>query len=131
MKSSASKPIPLAHSLISAGAGAELDEGYSLLDLNMWLTGNRDGFLAVVITGDSMRPNIEPGYLVVVDTYREPKNGDTVVVSVNNETCVKVFQQEQQRLYLVPKNGDYPVREVKPSDNFRILGVATAHFAIY
>lgn len=129
---SPSKPIPLAHALLSAGSAIALsDDGYTLLDINFLVSGGREGCLAFVVTGDSMQEDIHEGFIVFIDTNREPRNGDTVAVSVNNETCIKIFEREQQRLYLVPKNDDYPTREVKPSDSFHILGVVTSHLAVY
>ena len=124
--------IPLALSLLSAGPAVELhDDGYVLLDTNLLLTGGRDGCLAFIVTGDSMRDDIQPGYVVVIDPNREPRNGDAVAVCINNETCVKIFEREQQRLYLVPKNGEYPTREVRADDSLHILGVVVGHLAIY
>lgn len=131
MSRSLSRQIPLAFSLLSAGPAAQVDDGYSLLDLNALVTQGREGCLAFVVTGDSMRDDILPGYIVFIDPNREPRNGSTVAVSVNNETCIKLFEREQQRLYLVPKNGEFPTKEVKPSDNFHILGVVTSHLAVY
>lgn len=131
MSRSRSNPIPLAYSLLSAGPGAIVDEEYALLDLNALVTGGRDGCVAFVVTGDSMRADILPGYIVIVDTYREPKNGDTVVVNVNDQNCVKIFEHQTRGLYLVPKNGDFPTREVKPTDKFHVLGVLRSHIAVY
>lgn len=126
------KAIPLAYSLLAAGPAVELhDDGYVLLDTNQLLTGGREGCLAFIVTGDSMRDDIQPGYIIVIDPNKEPKNGDAVAVSINNETCVKIFERTEQRLYLVPKNGDYPTREVKASDSLHILGVVTGHISIY
>jgi SOS-response transcriptional repressor LexA len=131
MASSSSKPIPLAYSLLSAGPAVEIDDGYALLDVNKLISGGREGCVAFVVTGESMREDILPGYIVFVDTNKEARSGDTVVVSINGEICVKILKHEQQRLYLVPKNGSYPVREVQPSDSFHILGVANGHLAVY
>lgn len=123
--------IPLADSLLSAGHAVEIADGYALLDINELLTGGREGCLALVVTGESMKEDIFPGSIVVIDPHKEPQNGDAVAVSINNETCVKLFERHKQRLYLVPKNPDYPVREVKATDALHILGVVLSHFAVY
>lgn len=129
---SSHRQIPLAFSLLSAGHAAELpDDGYALLDTNALLTKGRSGCLAFVVTGDSMREGLLPGYIVVIDPNREPRNGDAVAVSVDNETCVKIFCRERQGLYLVPQNSDYPIKEIRPTDSLHILGVVTGHLAIY
>lgn len=128
---SSHRHIPIAFSLLSAGHAVEIDDGYTLLDTNALLTKGRDGCLAFIVTGDSMREGLLPGFIVVIDPNREPRNGDAVAVSVNNELCVKIFERQAQRLYLVPQNGDYPVREVRPVDALHILGVVTGHLALY
>lgn len=131
MATTSQTKIPLATSLLSAGATAEVCDDYALLDVNQLLTGNRDGCLALIVTGDSMRGDILPGYIVIIDPNQEPQNGDTVVVSINGETCIKIFQQHERKLFLVPKNDEYPVREVQPTDYLHILGKVTGHVAVY
>ena len=131
MSQTSTRHIPLAYSLLSAGSAIEVCDDYKLLDLNFLLTGGRDSFVAFIVTGDSMRPDIFPGNIVFVDTAAEPRTGDTVVVNVNGENCVKVLEHTARQLYLVPKNGEYPTLEVKPTDSFHILGVVKGHFAIY
>lgn len=130
--SASHQAIPLAFSLLSAGPAVEIDgDGYALLDTNFLLTGGRDGCLAFIVTGDSMQPDIHPGFIVVIDPHKEPRNGDAVAVSINNETCVKIFEREQQRLYLVPRNSEYPIKEIRPTDSVHILGVVTGHLSVY
>jgi DNA polymerase V len=131
MPHSATARIPLAHSLLSAGPAVEItDDGHTMLDVNALIARNRK-CLALVVTGDSMRPDIHPGYIVFIDPTLRPRNGDTVVASVNGETCVKVFEQLHCGLFLVPKNADFPTKEVQPSDRFHILGVVKAHLCVY
>lgn len=126
------RAIPLAFSFLSAGHAVEIqDDGYALLDVNELISGGREGFLAFIVTGDSMRGDILPGYIVFIDPNREPRNGDTVAVSINGETCIKVFERTATQLYLVPKNADYQAREVRPSDTLHILGVVTSHLSVY
>ena len=125
------KRIPLAHSLLSAGASLEIGDDYSLLDVNDLICRGRDDFLVFVVTGDSMREDIQPGYLVFVNALKEPENGDTVAVSINNETCIKIFQRHGGHLYLVPKNSEYEPRRVYPTDNLYVMGVVRGHLAVY
>jgi DNA polymerase V len=89
------------------------------------ICGNREGFVAYFITGDSMIERIRPGDLVVVDTLREPQSGDTVVAHLNGANSVKIFQRSQARLYLVPNNVEYERQEIKPTDDFTVLGVVS------
>jgi SOS-response transcriptional repressor LexA len=132
MSKSHGKLIPLAFATLSAGSPAPHDDGYALLDLNEMLTGGHEGsVIAYVVTGESMREDILPGYIVFINTFREPRNGDTVAVSINNETCIKIFERDRHRLYLVPKNDGFPTREIRPTDTFHLIGVVTSHLAVY
>lgn len=125
------KRIPLAHSLLSAGDAAEISEDYQLLDVCELITGGREGFVAYEVTGDSMVADIMPGYIVFVDPFCEPRNGDIVASCVNGRNNVKIFERKPSGLFLVSANKKYQPFEVKPSDNFFILGVVKAHLALH
>lgn len=132
MPHSSSAPIPLAHSLLSAGPAVEIcEDGYALLDVNQLITGGREGWMSFIVTGDSMRDDILPGYIVFIDSFAEPKNGDTVAVNINGQNCIKIFERTEHRLTLVPKNGDFQPREVTPDDSLHVLGVVRRHLAMY
>lgn len=121
--------IPLALSLLSAGEAFEVSDDVEPIDLNVLVTGGRDGFLACVIDGLSMVPHIRHGDMVFVDTWAAPKNGDTVVCSVNGQINVKTFSFNNGGLRLVPKNGEFPEREITPKDVFHVIGVVRSHLA--
>lgn len=129
---SSSRPIPLAYSLLSAGPAVGVcDDGYALLDVNKLVTGGREGCLAYEVTGDSMREDILPGYIVIVDPHKEVRNGDTILVHLNGQNCVKILEQAPQRLRLISKNSDYEPRDVRADDYFHVLGVVRSHIAVY
>jgi SOS-response transcriptional repressor LexA len=131
MNHTRSRQIPLAFALLPAGNAVEVcDDGYGMLDVNFLICGDRECF-AFVVTGDSMRDDIQHGNIVFIDPNVEPKNGDTVAVSINGANCIKIFERTDRRLYLVPKNGDFPTCEVRPSDIFHVLGVVKAHLAMH
>jgi SOS-response transcriptional repressor LexA len=106
-------------------------DGHVMLDVNTLLTGNREGCLALVVTGDSERADIYPGYVVVIDPNLQPKNGDTVAAEIDGETCVTIFEQATRGLHLVPKNKEYPIREAQPINALHVLGVVRGHVAVY
>jgi SOS-response transcriptional repressor LexA len=125
------RQTPLAFSLIPAGTAIEIcEDGYGLLDVNALITNDRECF-AFVVTGESMADDIHPGNIVFIDPNMEPRNGDIVAVNINGQNCIKIFARTDHKLYLVPKNGDYPVLEVKPTDTFHVLGVVKAHLAMH
>jgi len=123
--------MPLANSLLSAGAAAEVSDDYDLLDVNEMITKGREGFVAFVITGDSMVDAIRPGYIVFVDSFSEPRNGDTVAACVNGKNCIKIFDRKPNGLYLVSANANYSPKEIQATDSFFILGVVKGHLAVY
>ncbi|MGH9818519.1 MAG: LexA family protein [Pyrinomonadaceae bacterium] len=123
--------MPLALSMISAGPAAEAVEDYSLLDINELITNGREGFVAFEVTGNSMVENILPGYMIFVDAWAEPRNGDIIAAAVDDAICVKIFSNRANGLYLVSANRDYPPQEITAKDNFRIVGVVKGHLAVY
>jgi DNA polymerase V len=125
------RKIPLAISLLSAGVAVEVSDDFELLDVNDLICRGRDGFVAFMVTGDSMVDFIHPGYLVFVDTYCEPKNGDIIVAAVDGKNCVKYFQHKGNGLYLVSQNPNYKPVRVCESDDFTVVGVVRGHLAIY
>lgn len=125
------RKIPLAQSFISAGPAVEIGDDYALLDVNEHITRGREGFVAFVVTGDSMVDHIHPDNLVFVDTNVEARNGDIVAADVNGLTCIKIFRHSMRGLYLVSKNADYQPRQITAKDSFHILGVVRGHLAMY
>ena len=131
LKPHSARTIPMATSMISAGLATEIVEDFQMLDINELVTKGRDGFVSFEVTGDSMVDNIHPGYLVFVDSWAEPKNGDIIASSVNGLTCIKIFQHSPHGLFLVSTNKNYLPRQVTAGDSFRVLGVVRGHLALY
>lgn len=125
------RSIPLALSPIQAGPAAEVGEDFRLLDVNALITGNREGFVAFEVTGDSGVPYIHPGNLIFVDTWRQPEHGQVVAVEVDGLVAVKKFERSRRGLYLVSANVKYPPREITAKNAFRVLGVVRGHLAVY
>lgn len=125
------RTLPLANSLISAGPAADICDGYVLLDINEMITKGREGFGAYELTGDSADPAIKHGYLIFVDFWAQPHNGQFVAATINGLTCVKEFHHSHRGLYLISKNPSYKPRQITPADSFHILGVVRGHLAIY
>lgn len=131
LKTHSTRNTPLAYSWISAGAGADIGEDYRLLDINELVTNGREGFAAYEVTGNSMVDHIQPGNLVFVDTWAEPKNGDIIASSVNGDTCVKIFQSGTRGLFLISSNKAYTPREITSNDQFHVLGVIRGHLGLH
>lgn len=126
-----SRKLPLGYSMLSAGPRAEMSEDFELLDVNEMITGGHEGFIAYIVTGTSMVNEIQPGSVVFVNPYAEPRNGQTVVCCVNGVINVKIFEARGRSLYLVPKNPEFDPVRVRSSDDFHILGVVTASLNLH
>lgn len=125
------RKIPMALSYLSAGEASETTDDYELLDINELITGGKEGMVSYKVTGDSMLEYIKPGYIVFVDPYQEPKNGDIIVSRVNGKNNVKIFKASDNGLYLVSANKTYPPKKITKVDDFHILGVVKGHLAVY
>lgn len=123
--------VPTAISLIAAGPAVEIGEDYELLDINNLVTRGRDGYVAFQIDGDSMVEHIPHGSLIFVDSWRSPNNGDIVACSVNGKITVKIFQNTNKGLYLVPANPEHHRRQVTRHDNFHVIGVVRGSLTLY
>jgi repressor LexA len=79
-----------------------------------------DAFL-VRAKGDSMKPKINEGDLVVARKTAKPENGATVVCVNNGEALIKKVQKEKQGYILTSLNSEkYP--PFLASEDFRIIG---------
>ncbi len=131
LHTNSARKIPTANSYISAGPAAEIYDDHTMLDINELITRGREGFGAYELTGDSADPDIRSGYIVFVDFWAEPRNGQFIAATINGLTCVKEFQNSPGGLYLVSKNAAYQPREVVATDSFHVLGVVRGHLALY
>ena len=94
------------------------------IDLSDFLFAEPDKSLIVKVYGDSMiDAGIKPGFSVVLDRKIEPKHGDIVVASVNNELTLKGLKIEKNKISLIPANKNYQEIEINEYSNFKIIGV--------
>lgn len=92
----------------SAPAGHPLDqpENYEGT-LSLPWRFNDESF-AVRVVGDSMRDaHILDGDIVVVDTRRQPKNGDIVLAMIDGQQTIKRLRKRQSTWWLEPANPNH------------------------
>jgi repressor LexA len=79
---------------------------------------------ALRVSGDSMRDaGILNGDLVMVRSDCTPQKGEIVVAMIGDETTVKRFRREGDRIFLDPENPDYePIVVTASSPELRIIG---------
>lgn len=123
----AKKRIPLtiySHS-VSAGVPFPSDDHIlGVVELSDMLRVAPTGSYGVYVMGDSMTgAGIEHGDLLIVDCTLGAVSGDIVVAAINGELTVKRYQTERGITYLLAENCKYNRIEIKPDDDFQIVGV--------
>jgi repressor LexA len=89
------------------------------------LAKNSKDFFLLTVTGNSMiDAGIFEGDLVVVNTRKEPHDGDIVIALVDNANTVKRFIKKDGKVYLKAENKDY--NDIYPENELVVQGVVTA-----
>ncbi len=88
---------------------------------------------AVQVRGESMREGgILDGDYVIAAKTEQARNGDTIVALLGEEATIKIFQNEQGAVSLLPQNRDFqPIRVDSTSEEFRILGKVVGVWRTY
>jgi repressor LexA len=122
------KPVPY-YGKIHAGEPSLLPEnrqGYITMD-RRFIPAEEVYFLRV--KGDSMIGRaISDGDFVMVNPVAKPKNDDIVAARLGDEATVKTLTSRNGTTVLTPANPSEREIEVKPGDDFGILGVVCGVF---
>lgn len=96
------------------------------LDVNVVTNYNLKADFCVKAKGDSMSPLIENGDIVFIKKQIEANNNDVIVVSIDDEYCIRRFYKEKDVVTLVAENKMYqPIIITKESNKeIRIIGKA-------
>ena len=96
------------------------------LDLNDYLSPNRDAVYYVRVTGESMTgANIFPGDILCVDRSLDFFDGAIIVASVDGEFTVKYLRRNGEVSYLEAANPRFPPIRFTPAQDVRFWGVVT------
>lgn len=119
----------------AAGMGAgvvneDYPEVLRQVDVAEWEVRRKIGYLPepgriALITGrgPSMRPEIDHGDVVMVDTAIQQFDGDGVyVINLGGETQIKMLQMRGDGLYVVSANPAYPPYRVEQTEDLHIGG---------
>lgn len=125
LSSSGSINIPVLGS-IPAGGPVFTDEYVKeWMNVGGDLVKSEKDFFILEVTGQSMiDAGIFEGDLVLVNTKKEPTNGDIVVGLVDDENTLKRFIKEGGHVYLKPENKLY--KDIYPVNELTVQGVVTA-----
>lgn len=99
-------------------------EGSIIIDPS-FLRKAKDCF-ALKVKGDSMiDAGIFEGDLVIVSPQSNVANGDIAVASLDNEVTVKIYENKNNQIKLIPQNQSYSSIVVENKNDFSIVGKVT------
>ncbi len=111
---------------VCAGLPASAEEDVrGIVSFDEYLVRNPETSFLLSVTGDSMiDAGIREKDMVVVESRREPKNGDIVLAEVDGNWTMKYFYRNGKVVTLEAANPNYPT--IIPREDLRIAGVITA-----
>ena len=119
--------FPLYASKVAAGFPSPADDHVEQrLNPSDYLVENDAATFFVRVKGDSM---IEAGIfdndVLVIDRSKTQQTGDIVLAMLDGEFTVKILEQSEEGVNLIPANRDYPSIEIKKEQSLEIWGVVT------
>ena len=119
--------IPLIREGVSAGfPSPAIDFMENSIDLNMALCKNPLATFYIKVKGNSMiDAGINDNDVLVVDRSLEPQNNKIAICFIDGEFTVKRIHLEQDCLYLMPENPNYPPIKVTEENQLIIWGIVT------
>lgn len=124
---SSSLPLPYADEGIRAGFPTPAQDYIDVcIDLNTELIKNPSTTFYGKVIGDSMiDEGIEEGDILVIDKSLELDDNDLAVCIVDGEFTVKRVHIDDDYLYLIPSNSNYPTITINENSPFLIWGIVT------
>jgi repressor LexA len=99
-------------------------EGTIAID-STFLKKDADSF-ALKVKGDSMiDAGIFEGDLVIISPKTIAANGDIVVARIEDEVTVKIYENKNQQIRLIPQNKSFEPIIIKNKNEFSIVGKVT------
>ena len=118
--------VPLFEYSVQAGFPSPAESYRETLDFNDLLIDNAPATFVLRVSGQSMvDAGLSEDDLIVVDRSRTPKNGDIVVMQIDNEYTVKRFVKTGNGFYLKAENssGQYPDIYPQEGQEWQLFGV--------
>ena len=106
---------------VAAGSPVEAVEDVERLSLNDLFNG--PDYFMLKVQGQSMiDDHIDDGDYVVIKKKDSARNGERVVVMVDNEVTLKYFYEEEEHIRLEPANGEMQPIIIPKYETIEILG---------
>ena len=118
--------VPMFEYSVQAGFPSPAENYKETLDFNELLIDNAPATFVLRVSGQSMvDAGLSDEDLIVVDRSRTPKNGDIVVMQIDNEYTVKRFLKKGSGFYLKAENssGQYPDIFPREGQEWKLFGV--------
>lgn len=115
-------PVPFYGRIAAGEAPLMADNRVGFITMDRRFVPNELAFFLKVM-GDSMcKRGMFDGDYVMVDPEATPQDGDVIAARVGDEGTVKTLQHRGDTIVLVPANPADATIEVKPGDDFSVLG---------
>lgn len=111
---------------VQAGFPSPAESYKETIDFNELLVDNEPATFVLRVSGQSMiDAGLSEDDLIVVDRSRSPKNGDIVVMQIDNDYTVKRFVRTASGFYLKAENstGQYPDIYPQEGQEWQLFGV--------
>ena len=96
------------------------------IDLNSAYIKNKSSTYFGRVVGDSMTgAGLSEGDLLIIDKSLEPRNGKIAVCFIDGEFTVKRIKIENDHIWLMAENKNYPPIKVTKDNEFLIWGIVT------
>lgn len=118
--------VPIFQYSVQAGFPSPAESYKESLDFNELLVDNAPATFVLRVSGQSMiDAGLSEDDLIVVDRSRSPKNGDIVVMQIDNEYTVKRYVKNAAGFYLKAENssGQYPDIYPQEGQEWQLFGV--------
>ena len=119
--------IPMFSDSVQAGFPSPAEDHLDLdLNLNDYLVQNPSATFCVKAIGESMKDaGIKSGDIMIVDKSLEPKNRSIVLAVIDGEFTVKRVNVNNDELYLMPENSNFPPIKITKEMDFQVWGIVT------
>jgi DNA polymerase V len=119
--------IPMFSDSVQAGFPSPAEDHLDLdLNLNDYLVQNPSATFCVKAIGESMKDaGIKSGDIMIVDKSLEPKNRSIVLAVIDGEFTVKRVNVNDDELYLMPENSNFPPIKITEEMDFQVWGIVT------
>lgn len=111
---------------VRAGFPSPADDfPYEKIDLNKLLIKHPQATFFARAKGESMNKDFQDDDLLIIDRSLDYKDGYIAFCYIDGEFTTKRISKKRNKCYLLPSNENFPIIEVKDSQELMIMGIVT------